>query len=180
MLIPDTWDEDSEHLPFGTAHLFADTEKSKPKTAKGDRRKATKGKLEKGKTWVAYIDGASKGNPGPSGIGVIVRDPEGLVLAEISERIGEATNNVAEYEAMIRALEECRLLEAEHVLVRTDSQLLVRQLDGKYKVNKPHLRELFEKVKEMASGFDAFEVEHIPRDKNKEADALANNALKKS
>ncbi len=173
LLIPDVWDEDNEYVPFGTAHLFEQT------GSPGQKEKLSGGKTKAGETWVAYIDGASKGNPGPSAIGVLIRDPDGLLLAEISEAIGEATNNVAEYRAMIRALEECRLLKAENVLVRTDSQLLARQIDGKYKVKNPQLIELFDKVRKSASKFSAFKVEHIPREENKEADALANRALKK-
>ena len=140
--------------------------------------KVTKGKAVKGKAFVVNIDGASRGNPGPASIGVIVRDPERIILAEISEAIGEATNNVAEYKALIRALEECRLLKAKEAVIGTDSLLLERQINGAYKVKDPYLRQLFEKVVELASYFDALEVRYIPRDKNWEADKLANSALK--
>jgi 2-C-methyl-D-erythritol 2,4-cyclodiphosphate synthase len=178
LIIPETWDEDSEEIPFATPYLFEDVVEKKPKPERGEKMKATRGRLDKKKAFTAHIDGASRGNPGPAAIGVIVRDPDGLILAEISEAIGEATNNVAEYRALIRALEECSLLKAEQVLVYTDSQLLAKQIDGKYKVKNPGLRRIFDKAIALASDFSAFAIEHIPRPENKEADALANSAFK--
>jgi len=159
------------------ASLFPDEPSPDPKAKQAQRTKLSK-RVRKKEAFEAYIDGASRGNPGPSAIGVIVRDPEGIILAEISEAIGEATNNVAEYQALIRALEECRLLKAQQVIVYTDSELLERQINGKYKVKTPHLMGLFEKVMKLASCFEAFAIEHVLRDKNKGADMLANSALK--
>ena len=184
LLFPDALEEDEMMFPFGTGHLYgdADFEEGKDSSSeskdKGVRISLTR-KVDKEKAFVANIDGASKGNPGPASVGVVIRDHEGVVLAELSEKIGEATNNEAEYRSLIRALEECSFLKAEQVLVRTDSDLLLKQVSGKYKVKKEHLKKLFEEVAVAASGFAAFDMTRIPREDNKEADDLANAALRK-
>jgi ribonuclease HI len=124
-----------------------------------------------------YIDGASRGNPGPAGIGVVIKGPSGRTVAEISEFIGRGTNNVAEYRALIRGLEEAANLGARTVTVRSDSELLVRQLKGEYKVKSPDLSPLHLEAHRLLKGFSRAGVERITRGENTAADALANRAL---
>jgi len=124
-----------------------------------------------------YTDGASRGNPGDASIGVIIYDLDGQTLKKDSEAIGIATNNVAEYKAVIRGLELAVELKATGVKVYADSQLLVRQISGEYRVKNEGLKPLYNKVKELAGSFENFAVFHIPREQNKEADKLANMAL---
>jgi ribonuclease HI len=122
-------------------------------------------------------DGASRGNPGPSGAGAQITDAHGTVLAEVAEGLGEATNNVAEYTAVIRGLERAHEIGATDVLLRSDSQLLINQLTGRYRVKTPHLQPLHRRVRELAAGFDAVEFEHVRRERNTEADRLANEGV---
>jgi len=124
-----------------------------------------------------YLDGASRGNPGPAGIGIVVKDASGRIIAEISEFIGRGTNNVAEYRALIRALEEAAALGARQIVVRSDSELLVRQLKGEYKVKSPDLSPLYLEAHRLLKAFAKAAVERIPRGENAAADALANRAL---
>lgn len=125
-----------------------------------------------------YIDGASKGNPGPSGVGVVIcRDGE--TIKNISSYIGHATNNVAEYTALIYALEEALIMKAEFLKINTDSQLLHRQIKGIYKVKHPNIIGLHERAKHLLSGFKEVIIHNIPREKNCGADKLATEAVKK-
>lgn len=124
-----------------------------------------------------YTDGASRGNPGKASIGIIIYDLDGQVLKKEKEFIGIATNNVAEYKAVIRGLEISTELGATGVMLYADSQLLVRQLSGEYKVKNEGLRPLYQQVKELTKNFENFSANHIPREQNKEADKLANVAL---
>jgi probable phosphoglycerate mutase len=126
---------------------------------------------------IVACDGASRGNPGPAGAGVQITDADGDVLAEVAEGLGSATNNVAEYTAVIRGLEKARDLGATDVLLRSDSQLLVNQLTGRYRVKSPHLQPLHSRVRELATGFDSIEFEHVRRERNTEADRLANDGV---
>ncbi len=126
---------------------------------------------------VVNTDGGARGNPGPAAIGAVIKRPGGEVLAEISEAIGPATNNVAEYTAVLRALERAAELEAESIVVRSDSQLLVEQLNGRYRVKNPTLKVLHERVRLVARSFTRVEYEHVPRERNTQADALVNEAL---
>ncbi len=119
-------------------------------------------------------DGAARGNPGPAGIGVQITGHDGEVLAEIARGIGETTNNVAEYTAAIEGLQRARELGATHVLLRSDSRLLVEQLEGRFKVKHPNLKPLHATVREIASGFARVRYQHVPRERNKQADRLAN------
>ena len=119
-------------------------------------------------------DGAARGNPGPAGAGAIVVDEDGAVLAEVAEGLGETTNNVAEYTAVIRGLEEAKRLGAHEVLLRSDSQLLINQLTGRYRVKAPHLQPLHRRVRALLVGFAKVDLEHVPRERNAEADRLAN------
>ena len=127
-----------------------------------------------------YTDGASRGNPGNAAIGVIIYDSNGQVLKEDNAAIGIATNNVAEYKAVIRGLELALELKATVVKLYADSQLLVRQLSGEYSVKNEGLKPLYNKVKELTGNFKSLTAIHIPREQNKEADKLANRALDRS
>lgn len=123
-----------------------------------------------------YFDGASRGNPGPAAVGYVVVTGDGIV-AEGSERIGEATNNRAEYEALVRALEVARDHGFDVVHVRGDSQLVVEQVRGNWDANDPDLRERRVRVRELLDGFDDWRLEHVPREINERADQLATDAL---
>jgi ribonuclease HI len=123
------------------------------------------------------VDGASRGNPGPSGIGIVIEDRDGATKVKISGYIGRTTNNQAEYRALIVGLREAARLKAEHVDIKSDSELLVEQVCGRYKVKSAQLRDLFEDVKELLAGFRSSAISYIPREQNRVADALANQAL---
>jgi ribonuclease HI len=123
---------------------------------------------------VVSCDGAARGNPGPAGIGVVIQTLEGEVLEEIAEGIGETTNNVAEYTAALRGLQHAAKREARDVLLRSDSNLLVRQLEGAFRVKAEHLKPLHAAVLAEARRFDRIRYEHVPRERNTEADRLAN------
>jgi len=127
---------------------------------------------------VIYTDGASLGNPGPSAIGATIKDEQGNLLACISQRIGRATNNHAEYRAIIAALEKAISLGAKHVKVNSDSELVVKQINGKYRVKKATLKPLYQEVNKLQSLLESFTITHISRWQNTEADNLANKALK--
>ena len=127
---------------------------------------------------VLNCDGASRGNPGPAAIGAVLYGPTGEEpVLEVSEAIGEATNNVAEYEALIAGLEGARDLGARRLLICLDSQLLVRQIAGEYRVRAAGLKPLFRRVQALMAEFAVVDIEHVPREKNVVADALANAAL---
>lgn len=125
-----------------------------------------------------YIDGASKGNPGPSGIGVIVCS-KGEAIRNISSYIGNATNNVAEYTALIYALQEALKLKAETLSINSDSQLLCRQISREYKVKNPNIIGLYNQVLNLISAFKQVSIKNIPRENNRGADKLATLAVKK-
>jgi ribonuclease HI len=122
------------------------------------------------------VDGGARGNPGPAAIGVVLRDG-GEVVGEVGETIGEATNNVAEYRALLRGIE----LAAEHGAAELelvgDSQLIVRQVEGRYKVKNAGMKKLHEEVKEALRGFDSWTIRHVRRAENADADRLVNEAL---
>jgi ribonuclease HI len=124
-----------------------------------------------------YIDGASKGNPGHSGVGIVIyRD--GLRIKNVSNYIGKATNNIAEYTAFIYALEEALLLKARSLKINTDSQLLARQLNKIYKVKHAGIINLYNRAVHLMTGFEKVLVNHIPREENGLADKLATEAIK--
>src|SRR5690348_4180221 len=130
-----------------------------------------------GGVFVANVDGASRGNPGPASYAVILRGPDGTIRFEAGKYIGRATNNVAEYYGLISALDYAASQGIERLLVRSDSELLVRQMEGRYKVKSPELRPLYERARKLAHGLAYFAIEHVPREQNREADELANIAL---
>ncbi|WP_424003104.1 ribonuclease HI [Haloarcula salina] len=124
----------------------------------------------------AYFDGASRGNPGPAAVGYVLVDDSGIV-AEGGETIGRATNNQAEYEALIRAVEVARDYGFDEVRIRGDSELIVKQVRGEWNTNDPELREKRVRVRELLTDFDDWHIEHVPREINDRADELANDAL---
>jgi ribonuclease HI len=126
---------------------------------------------------IIYTDGAARGNPGPSAIGAIVKDEKGNLITHISRRIGITTNNQAEYQAIIAALEKAISLGARHVELKTDSELVTKQINGQYKVKKAVLRALYQKVIQLIGSLEGFTIAYIPREQNTEADNLANRAL---
>jgi ribonuclease HI len=126
---------------------------------------------------IVSCDGAARGNPGPAGAGVQLTTPEGVVMGEIARGLGEATNNVAEYTAAILGLERAAELGADEVTLRSDSQLLVNQLTGRYRVRTDHLVPLHRRLRELARGFRTVRFEHVPRALNTEADRLANQGV---
>ena len=125
-----------------------------------------------------YTDGACSGNPGLSGIGVVIKE-NGNIVKEMSKDLGEATNNIAEYMAVIYALQEALILRADKVILKTDSELVYKQCIGKYKVKHANIKPLFDQVKHLFNGFKEIKIQHIPRDQNKDADGLARKAVKK-
>lgn len=127
--------------------------------------------------FTAEVDGASRGNPGPASYAVIIRRPDGSVIYQLGKYLGRATNNVAEYFALITALDYCAASNISRLRVRSDSELLVRQMQGRYKVKSQSLKPLHERALKQAKGLAYFTIEHIPRELNSEADALANVAL---
>jgi len=124
-----------------------------------------------------YADGGSRGNPGPAGAGAYLEDDEGNSVAEVYQYLGEATNNVAEYKALLLGLQEANKHHPAELMIRLDSQLIVRQLEGIYQVKQPHLRELYEEVLNLLQHFPKYDVKHIPREQNEKADQLANQAM---
>jgi acyl dehydratase len=151
-----------EHTHKASARLFAEPE-SPP------------GRLDG--AYTANIDGAARGNPGPASYGVVLRRPDGSPLESLGKYIGRHTNNVAEYYALIAALDYAVANGIKRLRVQSDSQLIVNQMKGTYKVKHPDLRPLHERAKKQASGLEAFTIQYIPRERNREADAAANAAL---
>ena len=126
---------------------------------------------------IAHCDGGSRGNPGPAGYGAVIEDQNGRVLARLSEYLGKRTNNYAEYSALLGVLAWCIENKQPRVRVVADSELMVKQMQGKYKVNSPDLRPLWEEARRRASKLEKFEIAHTLRGGNKEADQLANDAM---
>ncbi len=126
---------------------------------------------------IAQIDGASRGNPGPASYAVLIRRPNGEVLDQLKKEIGRSTNNVAEYYALIAALDYAQAHGIRKLRVRSDSELLVRQMKGHYRVKSFALRQLHERARRLAASLAYFTIEHVPREQNREADRLANEAL---
>jgi len=126
---------------------------------------------------VVNVDGGARGNPGPAAIAAVVQDEEGGVLEERGERIGKATNNVAEYRALLLGIERAAALGASDVELIGDSELVVRQVKGEYKVKDANMRELHAEVKRALAPFESWSIRHVRREHNSEADRLVNRAL---
>ena len=132
----------------------------------------------KAKRVVICTDGASLGNPGLAAVGATVKDEQGRLIARISRRIGQATNNQAEYRAIIAALEHAISLGVNRVEMRSDSELVVKQISGQYRVKKASLKPLYQRVKQLQDSLEGFSITHIPRQQNTEAHKLAHLALR--
>lgn len=126
---------------------------------------------------IVNVDGGARGNPGPAAIGIVVRDGEGNVLQDLGETIGEATNNVAEYRALIRGIGLARELGATELQIHGDSELVVKQMLGQYKVKHPDMKPLHAEAKAALEGLDSWSISHVRREQNAEADTLVNQAL---
>jgi ribonuclease HI len=126
---------------------------------------------------VAHIDGGARGNPGPAGYGVVIEDAAGRTVAELSKFLGHQTNNYAEYSGLLAALEYALAHGRQALEVISDSELLVKQINGQYKVRSPILLDLYQRAKALIARLDWFNIHHVLRGKNKEADALANRAM---
>jgi len=124
-----------------------------------------------------YADGASRGNPGDAGYGALIADGNGKIVAEIRGYLGKTTNNVAEYQALIHGLKKALALGIQNIRILMDSQLVVRQIQGIYRVRQPHLKPLHDQAKQLLAQFLQFEVQCIPREKNDRADQLASRAI---
>jgi ribonuclease HI len=124
-----------------------------------------------------HTDGASRGNPGEAGIGVVIADEQGKTVKELKSYLGMTTNNVAEYRAVLLALEKAFELGAESVIISLDSELVVRQITGEYKVREAHLKPLHRQVLDLLHKFTKYRILHIPREENRRADQLANEAI---
>jgi ribonuclease HI len=127
--------------------------------------------------WLLMVDGAARGNPGDAGCGAAICDETGAVVKELSRYLGRTTNNVAEYEGLIMGLEELVRLRRKKILVQSDSQLLVRQLNGEYRVKDEKLKTLYQRVMNLLRQFDCYRIVHVYREMNKLADRLANRGI---
>lgn len=130
------------------------------------------------KTVKVYTDGCAKGNPGPAGAGIVLEDIQGAVLDESSVALGTATNNEAEYQALILGMERCLNRKIKSAYFFTDSELMAKQLNGIYKIKNGRLARLAERVEKLRGEFDSFQLAQVPRTLNRRADKLANLALK--
>jgi ribonuclease HI len=126
---------------------------------------------------VLHVDGGARGNPGPAAIGVVISGPDGEVLEELAEPIGVATNNVAEYRALLRGVDRARALGATELEIVNDSELVARQLTGAYKVKHPSMKPLYAEAIGALRGFDSWRIRSVPRAQNARADELVNEAL---
>ncbi len=143
------------------ARLFSDSDRAIPASG----------------VYIANIDGASRGNPGPSAYAVVIRDPAGHVVLELAKRMGRETNNVAEYYALLAALDYATSQGIGALRIRSDSELLVRQMQGRYRVKSADLKPLYERAGKLVRQLAYFAIEHVPREQNDDADRLANVAL---
>ena len=148
-------------FPSGSAPLFSDAQPVAPP----------------GGVYLANIDGASRGNPGPASYAVVMRDPDGRVVLELAKNLGRTTNNVAEYYALLAALDYATSQRIAALRIRSDSELLVRQVQGRYKVKSTDLKPLHERAQKLIRQLTYFAIEHVRREMNRDADALANVAL---
>ncbi|MCM8781999.1 MAG: ribonuclease HI family protein [Candidatus Omnitrophica bacterium] len=124
-----------------------------------------------------FIDGASRGNPGPAGLGVVIKDEARNIIKEFYKYIGNATNNIAEYNALVYGLQEAHMLGVEEIILNLDSELVAQQLKGEFRVKDPQIKLLFDQAIHLINGFKKFKINHISREENKEADKLANKAI---
>ena len=126
---------------------------------------------------IIYSDGAARGNPGPAGAGAVLQGEDGHVIVELCRYLGEATNNQAEYQALLLALEEAKTIGADKLTIFADSELMVKQIMGEYRVKNDGLKPLFAEAQKLLRDFADYTIEHVPRDENRHADRLANLAI---
>jgi len=126
-----------------------------------------------------FTDGGCSGNPGPAAIGVVIKQGA-KTIQTFARDIGQGTNNIAEYTALIFALQEALILKADEVSVKTDSELMAKQVSGEYAVKHENIKPLFHQVKHLITGFKSFQITHVPREQNAQADALVRQVLKKA
>jgi ribonuclease HI len=129
------------------------------------------------KQWLLMVDGAARGNPGEAGCGAVIADENGVIMRELSRYLGRTTNNVAEYEGLLMGLEALLKLGQKRIVVQSDSQLMVRQLNGEYRVKDEKLKALFEQAMRLLRQFDSYRILHVRREMNKLADRLANRGI---
>lgn len=129
------------------------------------------------KQWLLMVDGAARGNPGEAGCGAVIADENGVVVKELSRYLGRTTNNVAEYEGLLMGLKALLKLGQKHIVVQSDSQLLVRQLNGEYRVRDEKLKVLFAQATRLLRQFGSYRIVHVRREMNKLADRLANRGI---
>lgn len=127
-----------------------------------------------------YVDGASRGNPGEAGAGIVILDENGRVVKSLKGYLGVTTNNQAEYKALLLALKEVKRLAIERIIIRSDSELVVRQIKGEYRIKDKGIRPLYEEVIGLLKELKGYDIIHIDREENKEADRLANQAIDES
>ncbi len=164
-------EEDAKAAIRWLARSRPSSERDTVKAAAGTGAKAVAGRHE------LYVDGASRGNPGEAGAGALIKDPSAKVLRRLKKFLGRTTNNVAEYSALVMGLEAARSMGIDRISVFADSELMVKQLNGVYKVRSEDLRPLYEKAAALSKGFKEFSIRHIYREKNAAADALSNEAI---
>jgi probable phosphoglycerate mutase len=152
-----------QHNSPGTAYLWPVETQARTQTQQG--------------VITAFCDGGARGNPGPAGFGVYIQNDRGEKVAELSEFLGIRTNNFAEYSGLLAALEFALRYDHPRLRVVSDSELMVKQIKGQYKVKSPDLRPLYEEAKRRIAGLSYFQIEHVLRNKNREADRLANQAM---
>ncbi len=126
---------------------------------------------------VLYTDGASRGNPGPAGAGSYLQDEKGQVLAEVAAYLGTTTNNVAEYQGLLHGLRKALELGIDEIVIRADSELMIRQIQGRYRVKNEGLKPLYQEAMGLLKKFRTYTTQHVPREQNKEADRLSNEAI---
>ena len=127
--------------------------------------------------WRLNCDGASRGNPGPAGAGIVLHDPQGRLQVNTGRYLGETTNNVAEYQALLLGLAEARKIEVQKLRIFADSELMVKQLNGRYRVKSPHLIPLWQEALNALNQFETWAIAHVPREENHLADEAANQAI---
>jgi len=157
--------------------LFAEQAHEAKAVLSGAGKAVEKAPAPRGGVYTINVDGASRGNPGEAGAGAVITGPDGKTLKKLKKYLGIVTNNVAEYQALLMALEAARSLKFERIRVLADSELMVKQVNGVYKVKSPDLKPLHEKAMGLLKAFRESKVAHVYREKNAGADAMANEAI---
>jgi len=173
--LPGLTREDAVALLRSSAHALGSAEPSGAPVSKDREPRAASRKPQA--PLIVMSDGAARGNPGPAGAGAVLLDASGRVLARLGRYLDTQTNNVAEYEGLLLGLRAAQEMGARRIEVRADSQLLIRQLEGSYRVKNERLKELFGEAKRLLRGFDEVSLRHVPREENELADEMSNRAI---